>query len=75
MTVFLRLLCWWCYVLYVCWPGRPHYACLDFSSAAAAVKEVNVGRKVGTYRHQSAYDREKSLLLYSTVKVGLSVLL
>ena len=64
-----------CAVCAVCWPGRPHYACLDFSSAAAAVKEVNVGRKVGTYRHQSAYDREKSLLLYSTVKVGLSVLL
>lgn len=58
------------------WPASLHYACLDFSSAAAAdVKEVNVGRKVGTYRHQSAYDREKSLLLYSTVKVGLSVLL
>ena len=31
--------------------------------------------EVGAYRHQSAYDREKSLLLYSTVKVGLSVLL
>ena len=64
-----------CAVCMLAWPASLYYACLDFSSAAAAVKEVNVGRKVGTYRHQSAYDREKSLLLYSTVKVGLSVLL